>query len=171
MYQLIIVIITIGLFGLALLAQLNYVPAWTKTVDVDYEVTREGLLKLENAYNLYAQANAGAGPAVSAGAVPEALRPYLKFIPAAPRGMQWSYGQNSDDGTLYANMHFFCATPATASGITEGTFRGLLRVKATLSPEQYFVTAACNSRNTPVTGYSAATAVTMYVAYAPADPI
>lgn len=142
MFQLIIVVISIALFGLLLMAQINYTPAWTKTVDQQYDVAYKGFTKLASAYDLYANQNSGQGPAVSGdGALPAALRPYIKFFPIPVRNATWSYGlAGASVGTLQQGLHYVC----TSGQIDESAARALVRLQQVFSSEQYFInTTGC----------------------------
>lgn len=171
MFQLIIVVISIALFGLLLLAQINYTPAWTKTVDQQYDVAYKGFTKLASAYDLYANQNAGQGPGVSAdGSLPAALRPYIKFFPLPVRNSTWVYGlAGGSVGQLQQGLHYVCVT----GSMDESSARALLRLKQVFSSEQYFLnTTGCglSVNSEPPSNYPETVYATYFLINTPGIP-
>lgn len=171
MTQLIITIVAIALTAALVLASINYVPAWYGYSTTAEKQVRAALPLLEQAYDVMTRAAGGTPPAVQAvadGGFRSNFVPTLKFAPAAPTGFTWVYGQHANDGTLYANLNYFCLVPT--GQISDGVGRGVYRAAGVFSTDQLFINTTCGATSSigqPASFAGASRVVTFYVAYTP----
>ena len=172
MFQLIITLVAIALTAAMGAVTVNYLPSWSgASVSVERQV-RTSLPLLENAYDVATRTADGTAPSVLAqpdGGFSANFLPLIKFAPPAPGGYSWRYGQHPDDGSHYANLHYFCLAPE--GRLSEGVTRGLYRGIAEFSRDQAFVHTTCGVPATlpmPTGDWaSSPRVITFYVAYVP----
>jgi hypothetical protein len=172
MTSLILTVISIVLLSAVVVVSINYLPAWPKEQAEVAPIIRDGLRKLDRAYTLYAQAHADA-PAGVVGGDPDGgvsgnFTPFLGFVPAAPVGYRWHYGQ-TDSGAPpgYQNTHYFCLAPQAAGAqASKGKVMGALKAQQSFSDEQMFVSPNCGvAANAAYVDFPAPMAVTLFVKY------
>lgn len=171
MSHLIITVLTIALMAAAATVTVNYLPTWPAAASTAERQLREALPRIEQAYDVLTRAAEGVPPDTDMGAdggFSRVFQPVLQFMPAAPRGYSWRYGQHVDDGSMYSNMHFVCL--AANGGTTEGPGRGLYRAVATFSPDQAVINTGCGATSSvapPAKWGTEPRSVTFYLAYTP----
>lgn len=167
MISLTLVFITILVLAALSVAALNYTPWWAPRAQLAHEVAADGLMRLDRAYTLAAsQSSSETGPAPTSdpdGGLRATLQPYYGFLPAAPRGMQWAYGLQSQAGP-FQGMHYFCLYGAA---VGEGEVLGVQRLSDTLGTMQAQLGSSCGTAGPAPNAYPAALALTYYVAYVP----
>ncbi len=156
MFSLVAVVLSIALVASLLAATMSYIPA-----DRDIRIAMIGqihaqLTALQTAAVCYAQAEAGAYPAVASWQ--SALAPNYVFLPTPPSGMSLSYGSGAYSATV--TDEWFCisnpATPAEQAALNETATR--------FSTQQAVLSSACGAA--PL-GASSGTALTLWL---PVDP-
>jgi hypothetical protein len=136
MVNLILVILSISLTAATLFASLNYLPGWAGTARTTHDLTRYGFLTLEKAFAAQVAKDAGVPAArtdEADGGLFTNFSAYYGYLPQAPKGYAWKYGDNGTD-------YYFCLYPTAGNPIaSEGLWRGLNRVRNLFSDEQYFI--------------------------------
>lgn len=136
MLNLILVALSISLTAATLFASLNYLPSWNSSANDTYLVVKAGFTTLETAYFAKVKADGGASPAPTAeadGGLAALFSSYYGFLPKAPRGYSWKYGNNGSND-------YFCLYSTSGTPVAhEGIWRGMNRVRSVLSDEQYFI--------------------------------
>lgn len=172
MLPLILTLIAIALTAVTMYATMSYLPVWATSVTPNYELALTGVTRLENAFTLYALANSETEAAVTGaadGGLSTNFLPYLRFLPPAPTGMAWVYGQHAVDASAYSGLHYFCLTPSGA-GIDRTVFESLLRLQRSVNSAQGFLGSSCGITTASLTApgsYPATRAFTYYVAFVP----
>lgn len=172
MHTLILAILAIALTSALLMSSLSYLPAWQGAAQVNAELVQTGFARLERAYEVYAQAN-GDTPAAPTGAADGGLvanfGALLGFVPRAPDGYAWSYGQRPVDGGTYSGMHYFCLAPVNTSAGSEGVARGILRLRQVVPQDQVVFSDACAATSdwSAPADYPQPLHATYYVIYVP----
>lgn len=172
MYSLILSVLAIALQAVSLYCLLNYVPAWTKSAPDHSRQVAASLSTLEGGYYRYAAANGGSVPLPTVapdGGLSQFQAPveHIPFLPKAPEGFLWKYGQAVD--------HFVCLDAIDdAHPMDESLFRGVKRLKQLLPAEQLIISAGahtCGSGtdvSTQSFTFPAQLSVTYFLRYAPA---
>lgn len=156
MLNLILVVLSISLTAATLFASMNYLPSWNSSASDTNATVRAGFIALEKAYLAKVAADGGLVPppvAVQDGGLATNFSGHYGYLPKAPPGYAWKYGNN---GT----SDYFCLYSANGSAIAhKGVWEGMNRARKMLSDEQYFIVpggvAACDAA-TPATPQSEA---------------
>lgn len=174
MVQLIITVLSIALAAVLVMVSVVYTPTWQRTANQTQSMVSLTMSKLESSFNVAVKNNNGVTPAPTTaadGGLMANFGNYLKFVPVAPVGYTWVYGQHAADASSYSSLAYFCLQPtATSTGATEGVYRGMVEAKDGYSATQVFINSAgcdqpANSAapsSYPFKGY-----MTMYVTYTP----
>lgn len=166
MLNLILTLISIALTAALAVASLVYLPIWPKQAETVHTLVKTGFPKLEQAFK--ARHVAVGTPAPDTGQPDGGLGtyfgPYLDFVPKAPDGYYWVYGQR-----LVAPLdYFFCLAPIGSGTAREGDWRGFLRGRQLFPADQYVIhgsglggcgTVVNSTSSTPI----AAAAITFFV--------
>jgi hypothetical protein len=187
MFQLILAVIAIGLFASLALVTVNYLPTWAPAAQETADLTRTGAKTLAAAFDLRAADPAGGVPdensSLSDGGLAAAFQPYYSFLPRAPQGYAWKYGQTTQlqleadgyAGNSTGGLHWFCLYPAGAGG-SLGTYKGFKRAQRVFPETQVYVnsggSAFCGrALNSPdPASFPSPVAVTMFVRYVEGNP-
>lgn len=148
MHALIMTLLAIALTSAFVMSSLSYLPAWQGAAQTSAELTQVGFSRLERAFDVYAQANGDtpAAPTAAAdGGLVANFSTLLGFVPRAPDGYAWSYGQRPVDGGTYSGMHYFCLAPLSASAGNEGVVRGIVRLRQVVPQDQVVFSDACGA--------------------------
>lgn len=171
MYSLILSILAIALQAASLFALMHYTPVWVKTAPDHSRLVAASLSTLESGYFRYAAANGGSVPAPTTaadGGLSQFQSPvgHISFLPKAPEGFMWRYGQAVD--------HFVCLDAVDdAHPMDESLFRGVKRLKQLLPTEQLVISAGahtCGSGSDVSSAtfqFPAPLSVTYFLRYAP----
>lgn len=171
MFQLISSVMAIALMSALVLVSINYLPAWQARARDTEQQMRRVLPQLEQAYDALTRSADGIAPATMAdsdGGFTAQFMSTLQFVPAAPAGYKWTYGQRAADSSRYANMNYFCLAPTKPTA--ESTGRGLYLAAGAYSRDQIVISTACGAdawSAQPKEWGTVKTAVTFYVAYTP----
>lgn len=172
MYSLILSILAIALQAVSLYCLMHYMPTWAKTAPDHSRQVAASLSTLEGGYFRYAAANGGGVPLPTVapdGGLSQFQAPvsHIPFLPKAPEGFVWKYGQAVD--------HFVCLDAIDdVRQMDESLFRGVKRLKQLLPAEQLIISAGAHScgSGTDVSkdsfAFPAALSVTYFLRYAPA---
>lgn len=173
MVQLIITLFAIGLTAALAVASINYLPWWRSTAADTAATLKSTLVLLEQGYDVAVRARDGLAPPITPavdGGLAEGFLPILRFTPPAPPGYAWVYGKYAGTDPSYAELNYFCLTPAEpGAGLSEGIYRGIARTMPQFSADQLFVSDECgatSSTGTPME-YPYAGHLTFYVMYSP----
>lgn len=137
MTHFIIAVIAIALQAVSLYALLNFTPYWVKTAPDIARVIGTGISTFETAYYRYGAANAGIMPVptlAADGGLSQFRSPirYHAFLPQAPEGFAWKYGQNGD--------HYVCLYPKSgAASMHMDVYKAVIRLKRLLPAEQLVI--------------------------------
>lgn len=172
MHALIITIMAIMLTSAMVVSTVNYLPSWQASAQLNSRLVETGFERLERAYQVYAaeHLDVPAAPDASAdGGLTTHFGALLGFVPRAPDGFFWYYGQRPLDAGPYAGMHYFCLAPLDAVAGTEGVVRGTMRLRRVVPQDQVVFAAACGATADWVapTQYPQALHTTYYVSYVP----
>ena len=167
--------------GRSALVGANFLPGWTVTAQQTNALAQAGFNALQNAFNLRAQANAGAAAAVNTtrpdGGLAPSFQAYYAFLPRTPLGYAWTYGYTTQSqltvdgyaGNATGGLRF-CLYPPSGGG-SQGIYQGLNRAGALFPNTQYYLNANGPSfcgraigTGAPLT-YPAPVIVTFFVRY------
>jgi hypothetical protein len=167
MNSLIFTLLAIALSAAVVLTTVSYLPAWQPAAAQAQAIAQAGFDTLETAHYLASKAT-GLEPLPTAetdGGVVTNLSAYYSFLPPAPEGYAWKYGNDGVSG-----YNWLCLHGASAAG-TKAVWEALSRLKTTYSTEQYFVhsggAANCGTASNAVapTTYPAQFSATLFVRY------
>jgi hypothetical protein len=156
MFNLVAAVLSIALFASLLAATVSYVPA---DRDIRIAMTSQmhtQLAAMQTAAVCYAQATAGAYPAVASWQ--SALSPIYVFLPTPPSGMSLTYGSGAYSSTVTDD--WFClsnpTTPAEQAALNETAQQ--------FSAQQAVLSSACG---TAPPGASSGTTLTLWLPVSP----
>lgn len=130
MINFVLTILSIALTAAVLYASVTYLAPGRPVITLTYNLATQGFPALGTAFSDFKSANGGVAPAVSTWETQ--LTPTYTFLPAAPKGMSWSYGT---DGTGY----WFCLS----GSVSQPQYDGLAQAAQVFSVQQYFIGSTC----------------------------
>lgn len=137
MFNLMISVMAIALQAAALFCLMHYTPSWAKTAPDKTRVIASSLSSFETAFYRYGAANYGLMPsptdAVDGGLSQfQAPGRYLHFLPKAPAGFMWKYGQSGS--------HFVCLQAVSSTQPMDASlYYGIKRLHRLLPEGQLVV--------------------------------
>lgn len=150
MFQLILVLIAIGLMSSMLVVGINYINPVPGQANALSERLEHGLNAMRTGFSQYVVEHTVPPPSLAA------LTPHYAFLPAPLPGTAWSFGSAGTMG------RYLCLS-GTFDLVSVGA---ILRLRKVYSPQAYFIGPQCGltaNGALPVTGHSFTGAVTLWL--------
>lgn len=143
MLNLIITVMAIVLQSVSLYCLMTYAPNWAKSAPDQTRVMAAALSSFEHAFYRYGAANGGAMPAPTDsldGGLSQFQTPgrYLAFLPKAPSGFMWKYGQ-------MGNPYVCLQAVSPAQPMDAALFHGTKRLRKLLPDGQLIISDGARS--------------------------